>query len=186
MAIRFVGSGRFELLGSRLRALDDELLALGLAHGVYPLLFYVRPVESQSSFVRVLVVIQGLVCTLRYLLAAAPYREISEDPRLAALEEGLIYTLHQLDRSEHIAPEESEHDERVVLEQVSASLHDLNEAGLETVSLDDPEHRQSIIRFRRATDPYILAYARNLSYPVGSVWAEYGRNARDTRLEDPV
>lgn len=84
------------------------------------------------------------------------------------------------------APEESQHDEHAVLDHVRASLKDLNVAGLETVSLDDPERRESVIRFRRATDPYILASARNLNYPVGAVWAEYGRDARDTELNDPA
>ena len=185
-AIRFVASGRFELLGSRLRVLDDELLTLGQAHGIYPLLFYVRPVQSQASFVRVLAVIQGLVCTLRYLLAPDACKEITEDPRLAALEEGLLYTLHQLDRSEQIAPEESEHDTQAVLEQVRSALADLAAAGLETVSLDDPEAHERIMRFRRATDPFILAYARNLSYSIDAVWAKYSRGGRDTELEDPA
>ena len=185
-AIRYVGSSRFELLGSRLRALNDELLTLGQAHGIYPLLFYVRPVESQGSFVRVLAVIQGLVCTLRYLLEPEAYKEITEDPRLAALEEGLLYTLHQLDRSERIAAEESEHDTDSVLAQVRASLEDLSAAGLETVSLDDSEARRRIMQFRRATDPYIIAYARNLSYPAAEVWAAYTRGGRDTELDDPA
>jgi hypothetical protein len=186
VAIRFAEAGRYELLGARLRVLNDELLALGLAHGIYPLLFYVRPAKSQASFVRVLVVIQGVVCTLRYLLAPVAHGELSEDPRLVALEEGLVFTLHQLDRSGYIAPEESQHDERTVLEQVRVALRDLASAGLETVSPDDPEASRRVMRFRRATDPYILAYARNLSYSVEEVWAAYGRQARDTELEDPA
>jgi hypothetical protein len=184
VAVRFVGAGRFELIGSRLRALNDELLVLGQAHGIYPLLFYVRPRESQASFVRVLVVIQGLVCTLRYLLRSDSYAAIAEDPRLAAMEEGLLYTLHQLDRSKHIRPDEGSHDERFTLEQIERALRDLRAAGLKTVSLGDATARERIFTFRRATDPFILAYARNLSYPPDRIWAEYSRGGRDTELDD--
>ena len=184
VAARFIGAGRFELIGSRLRALNDELLVLGQAHGIYPLLFYVRPKESQSSFVRVLTVIQGLICTLRYLLRADTYPEIAQDPRLAAMEEGLLYTLHQLDRSDYLKPGESELDERLIFQQIETALSDLRAAGIDTISLDDVETREQISTFRRATDPFILAYARNLSYEPDRIWAAYSRGGRDTELED--
>jgi len=121
VAARYVATGKFDILGHRLHQLQGDLLALGQAHNSYPLLFYARPQQAHESFVRVLAMVQGLVSTLRYLLDPARYPDVVSDPRLGALEEALLYTLHGLGKSEHLA-RGNELDRARVLAQLENTL----------------------------------------------------------------
>jgi hypothetical protein len=183
LAQRYVRGGRYEALAQRLFGINGELLQLGQAHGLYPVLYYVRPREVHQSFVRVLALIQGIVATLRYGLDPDEYRDVVTDPRLHILEEGLLSTLHTLAASSHLAPwgttpedaERGHHDH----DALTAALR---ERGIAAAPADDREAREGHARFRTATDRYIRAYAANSGYDIDAVHATYGRWERDTAL----
>ncbi|HEU5316602.1 MAG TPA: potassium channel family protein [Chloroflexota bacterium] len=183
VAVRYVAGGHFPAFGERLRRLHDELLAIGQAHSIYPLLFYVRPVAVHESFVRVLALVQGLVCTLRYQLDPGAHADVVTDPRLAVLEESLLYTLHSLDRSSHLGDSTARVDVERILSETRASLAALVDNGLSVISLDEPQARDGLLRFRTATDPSIRSYAANLRYEPDAVRETFGRWARDTALD---
>jgi hypothetical protein len=183
LAERYVKSGRYEALAQRLSAINDELLRLGQAHGLYPVLYYVRHREVHHGFVRVLVIAQGLVATLRYSLDREAYPEVVTDPRLLLLEEGLLSTLHMLASSSHLAPQ------RLTTEVATAAradyralLAELRRRGIATVSPDDRQASERHARFRVATDQYIRGYAVNSGYNIADVHAVYSRWDRDTAL----
>lgn len=183
LAERYIKTGRHEALAQRLSALNDELLKLGQAHGLFPVLYYVRHREVHHSFVRVLVIVQGMVATLRYSLDPEAYPDMVTDPRLLLLEEGLLSTLHTLAASSHLAPqrlpleiaEEARADQYVLLAE-------LRRRGLRTVDPDDRHASERHARFRMATDQYIRAYTSNSGYDIVDVHAEYSRWDRDTAL----
>jgi hypothetical protein len=58
IAQRYVRTGRYEALAQRLSGINDELMKIGQSHGLYPVLYYVRPREVHQSFVRVLALLQ--------------------------------------------------------------------------------------------------------------------------------
>jgi hypothetical protein len=183
LAERYVRGGRYEALAQRLSGVNDELLRIGQSHGLYPVLYYVRPRVVHLSFVRVLAMVQGIVATLRYGLDAEAYPEIVSDPRLLSLEEGLLSTLHALAESSHMAPQGA------TKEDVSAGHRDyvaltraLRERGVAAASPDDEHVRAAHARFRAATDHYIRAYAANSAYEIEAVYACYSRWERDTAL----
>ena len=179
VAERYVAAGRFEALGDRLRSLHDDLLYLGQAHGFYPVLYYVRPRAVHESFVRILTLVQGLVATLRYGLDPSAHREVVTDPRLLILEEGLLYTLHELSASAHLTPSaEDEEDPDAADSAFRALLGELATCGVTPVSVDDRAAREGHARFRIATDPYIRAYAVNVGYDPEDVWGVYTRRDR--------
>ncbi|CAA9293668.1 MAG: hypothetical protein AVDCRST_MAG77-4928 [uncultured Chloroflexi bacterium] len=185
IAQRYVLTGRQAMLADRLRWLNDELLMAGQAHSSYPLLFFVRPQQAHESFVRALAVIQGIVCTLRYLLDDKTYPDVVNDPQLLVLEEGLLYTLHRLDRSSHLVTKGTDPDAeaaRVEAEQRNV-IAALSDAGVAVVRLDQPERLEAAAGFRAATDPYILAYARNVDYRPEDIWTTYDRWERDSALK---
>ena len=183
LAERYVREGRFEALGERLRSLNDDLLEMGQAHGLYPVLYYVRPREVHQAFVRVLVIIQGIVATLRYGLDPTVHREVVTDPRLLILEEGLLLTLHTLADSSHLVPS-GEAEEDLAEAQLSfvALLDELASRGLSVVSAHDRAASEAHARFRTATDHYIHAYACQGGFDPASVRATYDRWARDSAL----
>jgi hypothetical protein len=183
LAERYVGSGRYEALAQRLSGIHDELLQLGQSHGLYPVLYYVRPHEVHLSFVRILAKIQGIVATLRYGLDPEEYPDVVTDPRLLILEEGLLSTLHELATSSHLAPQPATsrdvdlaHRDYVTLTQA------LRRRGLAPAAPHDARTRERHARFRTATDHYIRAYAENSAYDIAAVYACYSRWARDTAL----
>jgi hypothetical protein len=183
LAERYVRCDRFDLLGERLRTLNEDLLNMGQAHGLYPVLYYIRPREVHESFVRVLAIVQGIVATLRYGLDPNKYAEVVGDPRLLILEEGLLSTLHTLAESSHLAPEgESEQDRALAHRDFHVMLEDLAGHGLSTVSAHDRAASEAHARFRTATDHYIRAYAWRGGYDPEAVRATYDRRARDTAL----
>jgi len=188
MALRYVASGRSDVLVEWLREVNRELLHLAHAHGFYPVLYYVRPTNVHGSFARILVLIQAITITLRYGLDPAAHRSIVTDPRLGILEEGLLYTLHSLGASIHLAEtsEETRQASATKLYEDFVALRDLlDRPGLTVVSLDDGAARTGYTRFRGATDPYIEAYARNIGYESEALRATYGRWERGGALETP-
>jgi len=188
-AQRYLAADRFDALAERLRWINDELLALGQAHGLYPVLFYVRPRIVHESFIRALAVTQGLVGTLRYATDTRAHPEIASDPRLIMLEEGLLYTLHNLQRSSHLAGSPSDvsvdgdgpggacFGEALDSQRVRLGLAAAPERP------EDAAARASFRRFRQATDPIICTYAAAVDYDPRDVWATYNRWARDSALE---
>jgi hypothetical protein len=180
---RYVGGGHFAAFAERLRRLHEELLTIGQAHSIYPLLFFARPVAVHESFVRVLASVQGLVCTLRYLLDPHVHADVVDDPRLAVLEEGLLYTLHNLDRSSHLGDTSPRVDVAHILAESRETLAALAGDGITPISLDDAAARERLLEFRAATDPSIRSYAANLRYAPDDIRATVGRWARDTALD---
>jgi hypothetical protein len=183
---RYLAAGQAGRLGERLARLNDELLYLGQAHSHYPLLFYVRPREVYESFVRVLAVVQGIVA-MRYVLDPVEHGDLVADPGVDGLEEGLLYTLHGLERSLHFhVPEELRAlPEPAVAERDFERLRALAER--RRLTPVGPEHLRSAlegyVRFRQATDAYIRAYATSAAYDPDSVWAPYSRTRRDAGVE---
>ncbi len=183
LARRYIGGGRYEALAQRLSGINDELIRLGQSHGLYPVLYYVRPREVHHSFVRVLAMVQGIVATLRYGLDPKEYPDVVHDPRLLILEEGLLSTLHMLAASSHLAPEGAvAEDHARAASNFRALIEALQQAGLVAVSPDDARASARHTRFRAATDHYVRAYASNSAYEIASVYASYSRWERDTAL----
>jgi hypothetical protein len=187
-ARRYLAGRRGEALGERLRWLNDELLYLGQAHGFYPLLYYARPRNVHESFVRILALTQGIVATLRYGLDAEQHQEVVDDPRLAILEEGLLYTLHSLEHSSHLSVAAPAGGRRAD-GSAAARLLDLRALGRALAGAGlTPAAAGGVTgaayeRFVAATTPYIAAYAANAAYSAAGVWATYSRWARDADLE---
>jgi hypothetical protein len=183
LARRYVKAGRYEALAQRLSGINDELMAIGHAHGLYPVLYYVRPRDVHQSFVRVLAVLQGLVSTLRYGLDREAHADVAEDPRLLILEEGLLTTLHTLATSSHLAPEGATDEDAALARRDFAEMTDaLRRAGLRAASPDDARAVEAHARFRAATDHYIRAYAKNAGYDLDAARAPYSRWERDAAL----
>lgn len=184
----YLRAGRGEALMESFRNLNRELLALAHAHGMYPVLYYVRPSNVHESFARILVLIQGLVLTLRYALDEEAHPNLANDPRVATLEEGLLYTLHSLSTSIHLSTvaemEDEQHDARVRADFL-ALRERLSGRGMTPIQLSSDADAE-YVRFRRATDPYIHAYARNIGYEPDSVYGVYTRWERGSALESPA
>ena len=183
LAERYVRNGRYEALAQRLSGINDELLKLGQAHGLYPVLYFVRPREVHHSFVRILAMVQGIVATLRYGLDRDAHPDAVADPRLLILEEGLLSTLHTLAASSHLAPQPSARADVDAARRDHLALTEaLRERGLAAAGADDRQALDGHVRFRVATEQYIRAYAANSGYDVEAVHAAYSRWERDTAL----
>jgi hypothetical protein len=172
IAARYVVPGRFETIGERLRMLNDELLYLAHAHSFFPVLYYVRPRNVHESFARMLVIMQGMVATLRYGLDSDHYRDVTNDPRLLNLEEGFLYTLQLLAASSHLAPGPDEADVGSLIAEYAAMLAELNTVGVATPGADS-DAAARYVKFRRATDRYVSAYAENLAFKPGTIRSTY-------------
>lgn len=183
LAERYVRSGRYEALAQHLVGINDELLKLGQSHGLYPVLYFVRPREVHHSFVRILAIVQGIVATLHYGLDRDAHADVVTDPRLLILEEGLLSTLHTLAASSHLAPQEATHaDVEAARRDHLALTEALRQHGLTAAAPDDREALERHVRFRVATEQYIRAYAANSGFDVDAVHAPYSRWERDTAL----
>jgi hypothetical protein len=183
VAERYIRGGRYEALGQRLVEINDELMKLGQSHGLYPVLYYVRPREVHHSFVRVLAIVQGIVATLRYGLDPNEYHDVVTDPRLLILEEGLLLTLHTLAASSHLAPAGARREDLDLARRDHLTLiESLRQRGLVAVTSEDRDALVGHTRFRAATEHYIRAYAANSGYPVEAVHAQYSRWDRDSAL----
>jgi hypothetical protein len=158
---RYVMRGGFATFGERLRTLNDEMLYLAHAHSFFPVLYYVRPRNVHESFARILVIMQGMVATLRYGLDSKQYNDVTDDPRLLNLEDGFSYTLQLLAASSHLAPGPAEDDVASIMAEYAAMLAELTAIGVAGPANSDAAARY--LRFRRATDRYVAAYAKNLA-----------------------
>ena len=186
LAERYVAAGRFESLGERLRWLNDELLTVGHAHGLYPVLYYVRPREVHQSFVRTLAVVQGLIATLRYGLDPAAHHDVVTDPRLRVLEEGLLATLHTLADSSHLDPSGGAGAAEELRADFTALCEQLATRGVTPIPVHDGSAFEAYARFRDGTDPYIRGYAGKIGYPMTSVRGGFSRRARGAALAGPT
>ena len=183
LAERYLGGERFEALAQRLVGIGDELLRLGQAHGLYPVLYFVRPRAVHHSFVRILAIVQGIVATLRYGLDRDAHWQIVNDPRLLILEEGLLSTLHTLAASSHLTPRAAtQADVEAARRDHLALTEELRRWGLAAAAPDDREALEGHVRFRVATEQYIRAYAANSGYDIASVHAPFSRWERNTAL----
>jgi hypothetical protein len=183
IAARYVAPGRFDTMGERLRMLNDEMLYLAQAHGFFPVLYYVRPRNVHESFARMLVIMQGLVATLRYGLDSEQYRDITEDPRLLNLEEGFLYCLQVLAASSHLAPGPHEHDIDTIMAEYTSMLAELSALGIRVPSpTSAAAAAEGYVEFRRATDRYVAAYAENLAYSDSALRRTYDLFTRAPNL----
>ena len=178
IAARYVVPGRFETMGERLRSLNEEMLYLAQAHGFFPVLYYVRPRNVHESFARMLVIMQGMVATLRFCVDSQRYGDVTEDPRLLNLEEGFIYALQVLATSSHLAPGHVENDAESILSEFDATVTELRQLGLHVPPRDSPS-AERYVRFRRATDRYVAAYAANLAYSPSALRSTFTFFPRD-------
>jgi hypothetical protein len=178
---RYVVPARFEAIGERLRTLNEEMLYLAQAHAFFPVLYYVRPRNVHESFARMLVVMQGLVATLRYGLDSAHYSEITDDPRLLNLEEGLLYSLQVLAASSHLAPGQHDDDVETLMADYTTIIAELEALGVQVPS-EKSDAVARYLQFRRATDRYVAAYAENLAYIQATVRSPH---ALFSRQKDP-
>ena len=103
------------------------------------------------------------------------------------LEEGLLYTLHNLERSSHIATRPIQ-SAPAALDEHFASLRIALDTETSGAATNLAARRAGYERFRTATDPYIRASAATVHYDPGEVWATYGRWSRDSALvpRDPT
>jgi hypothetical protein len=168
---RHVIPGCFETIGERLRMLNDEMLYLAHAHSFFPVLYYVRPRNVHESFARMLIIMQGMVATLRYGLDSERYNDVTDDPRLLILEEGFSYTLQLLAASSHLAPGPDEDDVGSIMAEYAAMLAELKTVGVAVPANSDAAARY--VRFRRATDRYVAAYAKNLACKPETIRSTY-------------
>ncbi len=184
MASRYLAAGRDEALCERLGTLNEELLNLAELHGFYPVLHYVRPVDVLVSFVRILALVQGVIATLRFGLDGGKHGAITGDPRLAELEEGLLYTLHALASSKHLGGvgRADEGAEAALRDDFRALCELVRERGL-APSPAAGAAADGYVRFRRATDPYLEACCRRMGYSLSEARAVYGRWRRGSSLE---
>jgi len=183
LAERYVRGGRYEALAQRLSGVNDELLKLGQSHGLYPVLYFVRPREVHHAFVRVLAIVQGIVATLRYGLDREAHADVVTDPRLLILEEGLLSTLHTLAASSHLFPHEATAEDVEAARRDHGALTEaLRRRGLAAAAPNDREALEGYVRFRVATAQYVQAYATNSGYEIEAVNAAYSRWERDTAL----
>jgi potassium channel LctB len=183
-ARRYLRAGCGEALLERLRWANDELLVLNQAHAFYPVLHYVRPRAAHDSFARVLALTQGLVGTLRYALDPTTHSKLARDPRLLALEEGLLTTLHSLGRLQHLQVDAEPVPGPAEREMFAELAANLRRYRLEPA--EDSQQAEDYARFRAATDPYILAYAENVAYTASDIWGVFSRRERDADLEEQV
>jgi hypothetical protein len=183
LAQRYVGSGRYEALAQRLSGINEELMSIGQSHGLYPVLYFIRPRDVHQSFVRVLVMLQGIIATLRHGLDPEEYPDVATDPRLLILEEGFLSTIHTLADSSHLAPQgATDRDAEDARRDHLALIDALRRRGLAAVSPDDQRAMEAHVRFRAATDHYVRAYAENAGYDLATARARYSRWDRDTAL----
>jgi hypothetical protein len=193
MVRRYLAANSAEALTARCRELATELRLLSEAHTTHPVLFYVHPKRAETSFLRVLIVIQQLVLLLRYGVRRADFATLVRDPRVVGLEESLIAVLRRLGGSLHLQVQAVAEIEAEEQRRLGDAFEDLvtvlRKARLRDEQPPSQAEKNAYIRFRLVTDPYILAYWANTGYTRDELWGDYppllGTNA-PTFDEDPL
>lgn len=176
MVRRYLAVDSAEALTQRCRELATQLRMLAEAHSSHPVLFYAHPKLAEQSFLRVLIVTQGLIGVLRYGLRQADHASLVRDPRVVGLEESFIAVLRQLGRSLHLqvqALPDNLDEERALVADFDAVLAALQRAGLREDVVPSRHERRAYVRFRLVTDPYIAAYRANTGYTTEELWGDH-------------
>lgn len=175
---RYLLAGRGSALDDRLRWIDEQLLHLVQGHSFFPVLYYARPARAHESFARVLVLVQGIVATLRYAVDADRFERVASDPALLTLEEGLYRTLNALAQSMHVDPAATTGDDTGLREEFRALARALADRGQSLAPAALADREDQYVAFRRTTDRYIEGYAANLGYTPVALRGTLGREAR--------
>jgi len=175
MLRRYLRRGDFGAMASLLTTINLEFLFLVEAHNRVPILHYTHPTDVERSFLRVLLVVQNLVGTLRYGVAGGKGLEWSTDPRVLDLEDSLFHALHTLGSSKQlpIAPNMDGHSAQEAGKRFDQLLDNLKTARLPTpdpapgkngLPSDLSRSRRAYIRFYAASDIPLLSYLQNSGY----------------------
>jgi hypothetical protein len=103
MLTRYLRRDNFAELATLLRTINLDLLYLAEAHRRLPVLHFTHPPEPELSFHRVLLVVRGLVGSIRYGMAGGDGLAWGDDPRVQDLEDSLFYTLYTLGSSRQLS-----------------------------------------------------------------------------------
>ncbi len=195
LLLRYLRKGNFEALASLVQHINIDLLSLAEAHRRLPVLHYGHPAQVERSFLRVLLVVQNLVGTLRYGMAGGEGKQWSDDPRVRALEDSLFFLLYTLGSSLHLPLASGSGGEppTAEIDEAFSSLCDsLKRQRLPTPSDTAPATgslseydiaRQGFARFHISINTTLLSYLRNSGY----TYAEATANAaRPQRLVDEL
>jgi hypothetical protein len=190
MLTRYLRRDNFTELATLFRTINLDLLYLAEAHRRLPVLHYSHPPEAELSFHRVLLVVRGLVGSIRYGTAGGEGLAWSDDPRVQDLEDSLFYTLYTLGSSRQLS---LTHNGRAgngverVREEFGALVNRLQEHGLPTPGrterLEDgtPEWRSAFTGYSGlmlASDIPMESYLRNSGYTPAELAADAVRPQR--------
>jgi len=190
MLTRYLRRDNFAELATLLRTINLDLLYLAEAHRRLPVLHFTHPPEPELSFHRVLLVVRGLVGSIRYGMAGGEGLVWGEDPRVQDLEDSLFYTLYTLGSSRQLPLSHNGKQptgvERV-RENFGALVNHLQEHGLPTPSrterLQDgtPEWQHAFAGYAGlmlASDLAMESYLRNSGYTPAELAADAVRPQR--------
>ena len=190
MLTRYLRRDNFAELATLLRTINLDLLYLAEAHRRLPVLHFTHPPEPELSFHRVLLVVRGLVGSIRYGMAGGEGLVWGEDPRVQDLEDSLFYTLYTLGSSRQLPLSHNGKQptgvERV-RENFGALVNHLQEHGLPTPSrterLEDgtPEWQHAFAGYAGlmlASDLAMESYLRNSGYTPAELAADAVRPQR--------
>ena len=190
MLTRYLRRDNFAELATLLRTVNLELLYLTEAHRRLPVLHYTHPPEAQLSLHRVLLVVRGLVGSIRYGMAGGEGLDWGDDPRGQDLEDSLFYALYTLGSSRQLRlTHNGKADTGVekVREEFGALVNRLREGGLPTPSriarLEDgtPEWQRAFAGYAglmMASDLAMESYVRNSGYTHAELVADAVRPQR--------
>jgi hypothetical protein len=190
MLTRYLQRHNFAELATLLRTVNLELLYLTEAHRRLPVLHYTHPPEAQLSMHRVLLVVRGLVGSIRYGMAGGEGLEWGDDPRVQDLEDSLFYALYTLGSSRQLPlTHNGKADTGVerVREEFGALVNRLQEHGLPTPSRltrledDTPEWQRAFAGYAglmMASDLAMESYVRNSGYTHAELVADAVRPQR--------
>lgn len=173
MVARYLASDNFEALADRVTHLNRELLAITEAHRLHSVLYYAHPVEVHLGLARVLVLIRGIVTTIRFgLYEAEPSRTRAywHDPRVLTLQDSFSYTLRTFARSIHVPSYEEApgpEAERTLRDEYRALRQRLCTLGLIASECGGAE--DAYVEFRLRSDAYITAYRQHTGYESGEL-----------------
>lgn len=168
MVARYLASGNFEALADRITHLNRELLAITEAHRLHSVLYYAHPMEVHLGLARVLVLLRGLITTIRFGLYEASQSQAQaywNDPRVLTLQDSFSYTLRTFARSIHIpnyddAPgPAADPTLRQEYRDLRKRLHTLGLVTSEAGGAED-----AYVEFRLRSDAYITAYRQHAGY----------------------
>ena len=177
MVARYLQYGNWEALATRIVSNNEQVLSIAEAHRVHSVLYYSHPVEPERSLVRTLLLLRGLVATVRFGLhedGVEPSRAHWDDPRIRTLEDSFGYMLRVLAHSIHVrlVEEIADDDESrgYLRKEYSRLRSELYRLGL--ISSEEGGAEEEFIAFRLSADNYINAYRKHSAYDSAEVDTE--------------